>query len=119
MKLLTAGAAALIVLTAGAGAATEAAAQTYKSVTVNQNGKKVVRKTTVRPNGSVRTTVRRKWTAGQRLPASYYGSNYAVDYRRYHLRQPPAGHRWVRRDNQFLLVALTTGAVISAIAASQ
>jgi len=118
MKLLTAGAAALIVLTAGA-SATETFAQTYKSVTVNENGKKVVHKTTVRPNGTVRTTVRKKWAQGERLPAAYYAPGYAVDYRRYKLRAPPAGHRWVRRDDQFLLVAVATGAVVSAIAASQ
>ncbi|MEI9965120.1 MAG: RcnB family protein [Caulobacteraceae bacterium] len=53
---------------------------------------------------------------GQRLPAAYRGRDRFVDYRSYRLRQPPRGYGWVRNDNQFLLVALTTGLIADAIA---
>ncbi|MCX8999845.1 RcnB family protein [Rhizobiaceae bacterium BDR2-2] len=46
----------------------------------------------------------------------YSGKGAAVtDYRRYNLKTPPKGHRWVREGNQYLLVATATG-VIAAIA---
>ncbi len=39
------------------------------------------------------------------------------DYRRYRLSAPPRGYRWVRVDNDFLLVGVTSGIVSSIIAA--
>jgi Ni/Co efflux regulator RcnB len=41
-----------------------------------------------------------------------------VDYRRHHLRAPPRGYQWVRADNDYALVALTTGLIASIVAAS-
>lgn len=59
------------------------------------------------------------WARGQRLPSEYRSRNYYVsDYRRYHLRQPPRGYQWVRVDDNYMLVALTTG-LISQIIASR
>ncbi|HWF00940.1 MAG TPA: RcnB family protein [Caulobacteraceae bacterium] len=60
------------------------------------------------------------WTRGQRLPQAYYQDNSRyVDYRTYHLRRPPHGYRWVRTDdNNYALVAITTGLIASIIAAS-
>ncbi|MGA9851662.1 MAG: RcnB family protein [Gammaproteobacteria bacterium] len=55
---------------------------------------------------------------GGRLPAAYRGRSYMVtDWRVRHLRQPPRGYQWVRSDNgDFLLVAITTGVIISIVA---
>jgi len=61
-----------------------------------------------------------RWARGQRMPSSWYQDrNHYVDYRSHHLRAPPRGYRWVRTDdNNFALVALTTGLIASIIAAN-
>jgi Ni/Co efflux regulator RcnB len=57
------------------------------------------------------------WERGHRLP---HGQHYVVvkDYGRYHLRRPPHGQRWVRVDNQYLLVGITSG-IIAALVNAQ
>jgi Ni/Co efflux regulator RcnB len=50
-----------------------------------------------------------RWVRGQR----YGGPTYVVrDYGYYRLRPPPRGYHWVRADNDFLLVAITTGIIL-------
>lgn len=62
----------------------------------------------------------RRWRRGERLPSAYRGGGYYVsDWHARHLRQPPRGYRWVRHDNDYLLVAATTGLIASVIAASR
>ncbi len=62
----------------------------------------------------------RRWRQGERLPAAYRGGDYYVsDWRSRRLRAPPRGYRWVRRDNDYLLIGATTGLIASVIAASQ
>jgi Ni/Co efflux regulator RcnB len=52
------------------------------------------------------------WSRGDRLYHEYWGPNYYVDdWQAYHLRRPPRGYRWVHVDNDFLLVAITTGII--------
>lgn len=56
------------------------------------------------------------WSRGDRLYRDYWGPNYYVDdWQRYHLRRPPRGYRWVHVDNDFLLVAITTGIIFDLI----
>jgi Ni/Co efflux regulator RcnB len=58
-----------------------------------------------------------RWARGERLPSSYYSDRgHYVDYRRYHLRQPPRGYQWVQVDNNYALVAVTSGLIASIIA---
>jgi Ni/Co efflux regulator RcnB len=53
---------------------------------------------------------RHTWKRGQRFHAR--GPVVHVrDYRRYQLRTPPRGHHWVRYDNDYLLVAITSGII--------
>jgi Ni/Co efflux regulator RcnB len=61
------------------------------------------------------------WARGQRLPREYYRDrSHYVDYRAYHLRRPPSGYRWVRTDdNNYALVAITSGLIASLIAANR
>lgn len=59
---------------------------------------------------------RKHWDRGDRLPSAYYTRSHYVDYRRYHLRQPPRGYQWVQVDDNYALVALTTGLIASIIA---
>lgn len=58
----------------------------------------------------------RSWHRGDRLPPAYYSSRYVVnDYRAYRLQAPPRGHHWVRVNNDVLLTAIATGAVVAVI----
>lgn len=57
------------------------------------------------------------WRRGERLPPNYR-SHRVSDWQRYHLRRPPAGHYWTRVDNNYVLVAATTGLIASIIAAA-
>ncbi|MGN6467608.1 MAG: RcnB family protein [Rhizobiaceae bacterium] len=70
--------------------------------------KKVVKRVVVRKS---------HWQRGHRLP---HGQHYVVvkDYGRYHLRRPPVGQHWVRVDNQYLLVGVTSG-IIAALVNAQ
>ncbi len=58
----------------------------------------------------------RRWVRGQRLPASYRTRSHYVDYRRHNLRAPPRGYQWVQVDNNYALIALTTGLISQIIA---
>lgn len=55
---------------------------------------------------------------GGHVPREYRGGSYVVtDWRVRHLRQPPRGYHYVRSDNgDFLLVAISTGIIISILA---
>jgi Ni/Co efflux regulator RcnB len=58
----------------------------------------------------------RSWHRGDRLPAAYCSDRYVVrDYHTYHLYAPPRGHHWVRVDNDVLLTAVATGAVVAVV----
>ena len=60
-----------------------------------------------------------RWARGERLPTTYYQNrSYYVDYRSHHLRRPPSGYRWVQVDNNYALVAITTGLIASLIVAN-
>jgi len=59
----------------------------------------------------------KKWRKGERFNqrnARYYRQ---IDYRKYRgLRAPPRGYRWVRSDNDAVLVAISSGIIASVIA---
>jgi Ni/Co efflux regulator RcnB len=56
------------------------------------------------------------WHRGDRLPRQYWESRYVVnDYNRYQLYAPPRGHHWVRVNNDVLLTAVATGAVVAVV----
>ncbi|HEX5458478.1 MAG TPA: RcnB family protein [Steroidobacteraceae bacterium] len=53
------------------------------------------------------------WRRGERLPPAYRASAYVIpDPVVYRLRPPPRGYYWVRVDNNAVLAAVATGAVI-------
>jgi Ni/Co efflux regulator RcnB len=58
------------------------------------------------------------WRRGERLPDTYRARSHYVDYRSHHLRKPPRGYQWVQADNNYALIALTSG-LISEIIASR
>jgi Ni/Co efflux regulator RcnB len=59
---------------------------------------------------------RQQWRQGQRLPPQYRTRAHYVDYHRHHLRAPPRGYQWVQVDNNYALVALSSGLIASLIA---
>lgn len=58
---------------------------------------------------------RRAWSVGLILPSVYYGSNYYIDWQPYGLSAPPYGARWIRVDDDLLLVYLSTGEVLDVL----
>lgn len=58
-----------------------------------------------------------RWARGHALPRQYRHS-YVRDYHRHHLRAPGPGQRWVRVDNQFILINSISG-VIAALATAR
>lgn len=59
-----------------------------------------------------------RWDRGQRLSAQE--RRHIVDrrdYRRHNLREPRRGERWVRVDNQYLLINAVSGLIIGLSAA--
>lgn len=68
-------------------------------------------------NGNHYGQKKHRWARGERLDRRYYSDRtYYVDYRQYDLRAPPRGYQWVRVDNDYALIALTTGLIASIIA---
>ncbi|WP_288425703.1 RcnB family protein [uncultured Agrobacterium sp.] len=58
------------------------------------------------------------WKRGQRLtPAERRHFVDRREYRRYHLKEPRRNQRWVRVDNQFLLINAVSGLIIGLSAA--
>ncbi|WP_077035541.1 RcnB family protein [Pelomonas sp. KK5] len=56
------------------------------------------------------------WRMGQRMPREYHSRQYVVDdWRGHHLRPPPRGYHWVQSGGDYLLVAVATGLIASAI----
>lgn len=53
---------------------------------------------------------------GDRLPREYHDQRYVVsDWRGRHLSAPPRGYHWVQSGNDYLLVAIATGVILSLI----
>ncbi|MFD1744159.1 RcnB family protein [Rhizobium helianthi] len=65
-----------------------------------------------------RTIVKKpRWHRGQKLSRAERARLREIrDYRRYRLSAPPRGYHWVRVENQFLLVGITSGVISSIIA---
>ncbi|WP_454849741.1 RcnB family protein [Rhizobium binxianense] len=91
--------------------ASEAAAQDHRRPPVVVQKKVVVEKKVV--------TNKYRWNRGHRVTAAERRRFQDVrDYRRYRLSAPPRGYRWVKADNDFLLIGITSG-IISSIIASR
>ena len=58
--------------------------------------------------------VKQGWARGNRVPE--WRRHAVYDYRRYHLHEPASGQSWVRVDNEFLLVAISTGLIVGVLA---
>jgi len=56
-----------------------------------------------------------QWRRGERMGYNDWRNAQTVDYRQYHLRQPPRGYEWRRQNDQFVMVAVATGLIASII----
>jgi Ni/Co efflux regulator RcnB len=80
---------------------------TKKKVVVKRNGDRVVVKKQVN---------RHHWSRGKRVPD--WNRRYVVrDYDHHGLRRPGYGQRWIKVDNDYLLIGITSGVIASIIAA--
>lgn len=59
-----------------------------------------------------------EWKRGYHMQPDNWNRGTRIDYRTYHLRQPPAGYEWREVDGNFVMAAVATGVIASVIAAS-
>jgi Ni/Co efflux regulator RcnB len=55
------------------------------------------------------------WSRGQRMGYNDWNNATQVDYRSHNLRRPPRGYEWRESNGQYVLGALATGLIASAI----
>ncbi|MBS7535280.1 RcnB family protein [Ancylobacter sonchi] len=55
-----------------------------------------------------------QWSRGRQLPPNYR-HNVVRDYGRYRLAPPPRGYNWVRVNNEYLLIGITSGIISSIV----
>ena len=60
--------------------------------------------------------VRKHWARGNHVPA-WQRDRVVRDYGRYGLHRPAHGQRWIRVDNDFLLISIASGVIAGLIAA--
>lgn len=53
----------------------------------------------------------RYWHQGDYIPRDYMDDRYYVDWHEAHLPPPPHGHRWMRIDGDFVLVAVASSVI--------
>ena len=56
-----------------------------------------------------------QWKRGQRMGYNDWAHAQPVDYRVNHLRRPPHGYEWRQSNGQYVLGAVATGLIASAI----
>jgi Ni/Co efflux regulator RcnB len=59
-----------------------------------------------------------EWKKGYHMKQEDWHRAQPVDYRQYHLSQPPRGYEWRSVDGNYVLAAVATGVIASAIVAS-
>jgi Ni/Co efflux regulator RcnB len=59
-----------------------------------------------------------EYKKGYRMPKADWARGQRIDYRTYHLSAPPHGYEWRAVDGNYVLAAVATGVVASAIVAS-
>lgn len=59
-----------------------------------------------------------EWKKGYHMRHDDWDRGERIDYRTYHLRQPPRGYEWREVDGNFVMAAVATGIIASVVAAS-
>jgi Ni/Co efflux regulator RcnB len=60
-----------------------------------------------------------EWKKGARIRKEDWERGEHVDYRAHHLKAPPRGYEWRSVDGNYVLAAVATGVIASAIIASE
>jgi Ni/Co efflux regulator RcnB len=59
-----------------------------------------------------------EWKKGAHIRQEDWSRGEKVDYRHYHLQEPPRGYEWRQVDGNYVLAAAATGVIATAIVAS-
>ena len=59
-----------------------------------------------------------EWKKGYHMKDEDWKRGEVVDYKTYHLKPPPRGYEWREVDGNYVLAAVATGVIASAIIAS-
>ena len=59
-----------------------------------------------------------EWKKGYHMKSEDWNRARPIDYRQYHLKPPPNGYEWRSVDGNYVLAAVATGVIASAIVAS-
>jgi Ni/Co efflux regulator RcnB len=59
-----------------------------------------------------------EWKKGYHMNHDDWNRGERIDYRTYHLQSPPRGYEWREVDGNYVLGAVATGIIASAIVAS-
>jgi Ni/Co efflux regulator RcnB len=60
----------------------------------------------------------KEWKRGYHMNHDDWNRGQQVDYRTYHLRQPPSGYEWRQVDGNYVMAAVATGIIASVVVAS-
>jgi Ni/Co efflux regulator RcnB len=60
-----------------------------------------------------------EWKKGATIHKEDWARGEQVDYKAHHLRTPPHGYEWRQVDGNYVLAAVATGVIASAIVASE
>lgn len=59
-----------------------------------------------------------EWKKGYHMKQEDWNRARPIDYHQYHLKPPPRGYEWREVDGNYVLAAVATGVIASAIVAS-
>ncbi len=59
-----------------------------------------------------------EWKKGARMNHDDWARGERIDYRHYHLQAPPRGYEWREVDGNYVLAAIATGVIATAVVAS-
>jgi Ni/Co efflux regulator RcnB len=59
-----------------------------------------------------------EWKKGYHMKSEDWHRAQPIDYRHYHLSAPPRGYEWRSVDGNYVLAAVATGVIASAVVAS-
>lgn len=60
-----------------------------------------------------------EWKKGSHMKHEDWDRGERVDYKQYHLRRPPGGYEWRLVDGNYVMAAVSTGAIASVVVAAK
>lgn len=87
--------------------------QTHSQFEMNQNQPKA---RSQKKSASHKVVAKRHWSKGQRM-SDWKRQSSVSDYKRHGLRKPGRDQRWVKVDNQYVLISVVSGLIAGIVAA--